>query len=254
MIAAFMLVTGAGVTAAAPTPISWHTVDGVDALGADTRGLIGKKDSYTDCANSCTKASIWVWSSSSKNCYCKEDAVWVDEKRAGIWSGCVEAGPACVPGCGTCARPQPAPAPPSPWTPPSQPFTPSREPNMNGRYQLTETATSNTSKFPDYRDYPGGAQYFDVYSPLISQLYSQVYWSALPPVKLPDAVVKAFAGRTMAFLGFEMDQVQNPTVPVGGGSSAPGSVDLSVPINVVVSVFCPAVSQLWRNSGTLSDP
>lgn len=34
-------------------------------------------------------------------------------------------------------------------------------------------------------------------------------------------------------VGFEIDQVQNPTVPTAGGSSAPGSEDVSVPINVV---------------------
>lgn len=104
---------------------------------------------------------------------------------------------------------------------------------MNGKYQLSETQTSNTSKYPDYRDYPGGVEYFDIYSPLISQFYSQVYWEALPPVQLPADVVKKFDGRTMAIVGFEVDQVQNPTVSAAGGSAAPGSVDLSVPINVV---------------------
>ena len=99
--------------------------------------------------------------------------------------------------------------------------------------QLSETKGSNTSKYPDYRDYPGGVEYFDVYSPLIVQRYSQVYWKALPPVNLPDEIRTKFDGRTMAFVGFEIDQVQNPTVPAAGGSSAPGSQDVSVPINVV---------------------
>ena len=76
-------------------------------------------------------------------------------------------------------------------------------------------------------------EYFDVYSPLITQRYSQVYWKALPPVSLPEVTVKKFDGRTMAIVGFEVDQVQNPTVPAAGGSSKPGSVDTSVPINVV---------------------
>ena len=45
---------------------------------------------------------------------------------------------------------------------------------------------------------PGGVEYFDVYSPLISQLYSQVYWKALPPAKLPAELVRKMAGRTLA--------------------------------------------------------
>lgn len=102
------------------------------------------------------------------------------------------------------------------------PFTPSNEPNMNGIYDLAQTPGSNTSKFPEFRNYPGGAAYFDVYSPLITQLYSQVFWKGLPPVDLPADVVKAYAGNTMAIVGFEVDQViQTP------------SGDVSVPINVV---------------------
>ena len=79
---------------------------------------------------------------------------------------------------------------------------------MNGRYDLSETSSaSNTSKYPDYRDYPGGAGYFDVYSPLITQRYSQVWWQPLPPVELPEDIVSMFDGRTMAVVGFEVDQV-----------------------------------------------
>ena len=84
---------------------------------------------------------------------------------------------------------------------------------MNGRYQLSETKNSNTSKYPDYRDYPGGVEYFDVYSPVISQLYSQVYWKALPPAQLPADIVKKFDGRTIAIVGFEVDQVQVRATP-----------------------------------------
>lgn len=48
---------------------------------------------------------------------------------------------------------------------------------------------------------------FDVYSPPISQLYSQVFWKGLAPVKLPEEIVKKYAGKGAAFVGFEMDQV-----------------------------------------------
>ena len=156
--------------------------------------------------------------------------------RNGIVSGCVASAPWCKnvapPPPAPQPKPSPPPPPPGPVLPPL-PLKPTREPNMNGKYQLSETATSNTSKYPDYRDYPGGVEYFDVYSPLIVQRYSQVYWKALAPAQLPADVVKKFDGRTMAVVGFEIDQVQNPTVPATGGSAKPGSEDLSVPINVV---------------------
>ena len=50
--------------------------------------------------------------------------------------------------------------------------------NMNGEYLLSETPKGNTSKFPtQYRDYPRGAEFFDVTGPVVSTLYSQVYWA-----------------------------------------------------------------------------
>ena len=48
---------------------------------------------------------------------------------------------------------------------------------MNGEYPLSPTPGSkNMGKlFPNqYRDYPGGAEMFEVYSPPITTLYSQV--------------------------------------------------------------------------------
>ena len=53
-------------------------------------------------------------------------------------------------------------------------------PNMNGQYSLSpsgsdpEVAKRTAELFPkNFRDYPGGVGYFDVYSPTISSLYSQ---------------------------------------------------------------------------------
>ena len=51
--------------------------------------------------------------------------------------------------------------------------------NMNGDYILSQTPKGHDTqtKFPThYRDYPLGADYFDIYSPLITSLYSQVFW------------------------------------------------------------------------------
>lgn len=47
--------------------------------------------------------------------------------------------------------------------------------------------------------YPGEQvpEYFDVWSPPVSTLYSQVFWAMLPPVPLPENVVKKFDNETM---------------------------------------------------------
>ena len=57
------------------------------------------------------------------------------------------------------------------------------------------------------RRYGRGVESFDVYSPPISTLYSQVFWAALDPVDLPKRIVERYANATMALVGFELDQV-----------------------------------------------
>ena len=83
--------------------------------------------------------------------------------------------------------------------------------NMNGDYILSQTPKGKDTqrRFPThYRDYPGGVISFDVYSPLVKTLYSQVWWKPLEPVSLPDDIVKRFDGKGMAVVGFELDQVR----------------------------------------------
>ena len=81
------------------------------------------------------------------------------------------------------------------------------------------------SRFPlHFKDYPRGVEYFDVHSPTISSLYSQVFWTGLPPVDLPADIVARYAGRGMAVVGFEVDQVRP-----GAG---PNGEDVPLPINV----------------------
>ena len=91
------------------------------------------------------------------------------------------------------------------------PYTsPTRPPSLHRDYILTPTpgAKDTTHKFPThFNDYPRPVESFDVYSPPISQLYSQVFWKGLAPVKLPEEIVKKYAGKGAAFVGFEMDQV-----------------------------------------------
>ena len=45
-----------------------------------------------------------------------------------------------------------------------------------------------------YADYPGTVEYFDIYSPVLSSVYSQVIWTTFPSISLPDEIVKRFAG------------------------------------------------------------
>lgn len=88
---------------------------------------------------------------------------------------------------------------------------PPQAPNMNGEYLLTQTpgGKDTQNNFPThYRDYPRGTRFFDVYSPKISTLYSQVFWKGLEPVALPQEVVQQFDGKGMAVVGFEIDQVR----------------------------------------------
>ena len=48
------------------------------------------------------------------------------------------------------------------------------------------------------KDYPGGVEYFDVYSPMIKQLYSQVFWTGLAPVSLPQEIIERYDDKGMA--------------------------------------------------------
>ena len=96
------------------------------------------------------------------------------------------------------------------------------ENNMNGKYILSATAGSNLSLFPaQYRDYPGGVDFFDIYSPPITTLYSQVYWTMMDPVDLPQEIIKRFEDKGMAIVGFEFDQVRKTSTG-----------DISVPMNL----------------------
>lgn len=96
-------------------------------------------------------------------------------------------------------------------------------PNMNGDiYTLSLTPKQVPGKFPtNYRDYPGTVEYFDVYSPPITSTYAEIFWKTLPTVPLPAEIVERFAGKPMAVIGLEWDQVRR--TPAG---------DISVPMNV----------------------
>jgi hypothetical protein len=93
---------------------------------------------------------------------------------------------------------------------------------MNGEYALNPTPRQVPGKFPtNYADYPGAPEYFDVYSPPITSTYAEVFWKTLDTVPLPPAVVKRFAGKPMAVVGLEWDQIRKTSAG-----------DVSVPMNV----------------------
>ena len=92
-------------------------------------------------------------------------------------------------------------------------FACAAEPNMNGDYHMSKTPKGRDDVFPmRYADYPGTVEYFDIYSPVLSSVYSQVIWTTFPTIPLPAEIVKRFAGgKPMAILGMESDQVRNTT-------------------------------------------
>ena len=100
-------------------------------------------------------------------------------------------------------------------------FTPSTQPNMNGGYLITKTPGAPDNKtFPtDFKDYPGGVDYFDVYHGPIKTLYSQIFWKSIAN-DIPQEIVERFDGKVMAIVGIEMDQVRR--TPAG---------DVHVPIS-----------------------
>ena len=71
-----------------------------------------------------------------------------------------------------------------------------------------------------------GWEFFDVYGKVTTR-YSQVYWTRNAPYDLPPALVTRFAGKVMAIVGYEIDQVvtKNATAKVNTLDD-----DISVPI------------------------
>eukprot|EP00931_Biecheleriopsis_adriatica_P087805 TRINITY_DN62221_c0_g1_i1.p1 TRINITY_DN62221_c0_g1~~TRINITY_DN62221_c0_g1_i1.p1 ORF type:complete len:638 (-),score=78.15 TRINITY_DN62221_c0_g1_i1:87-1958(-) len=100
-------------------------------------------------------------------------------------------------------------------------FIPSQQDNMNGEYAFSSTPGGKPGLMPkQYKHYPGGVESFEVYSPAMTTLYSQVWWAPLAPIELPTEIVKKYNGTGMAIVGWEIDQVRR--TPEG---------DVSVPIS-----------------------
>eukprot|EP00729_Bicosta_minor_P020806 gene20806-29954_t len=93
--------------------------------------------------------------------------------------------------------------------------------NMNGGYSIANPNAAEGNWSGEYSNLYPDIEYFDVYSPLISTVYGQVYWTVMDAVALPDDIVKRFDNKTMAILGYESDQVMK---------SEGGAPDVHVPI------------------------
>lgn len=99
-------------------------------------------------------------------------------------------------------------------------------PNMNGSPVFSATPGGSYPSFPkQFKDYPAttsgeGIESFDAYTAPMTTLYSQVWWRALEPTSFPSEIVQRYKGRSMAIIGWEIDQVRR--TPDG---------DVSVPIS-----------------------
>ena len=105
--------------------------------------------------------------------------------------------------------------------------------NMNGEYILSETPSGHQTQknFPRrFSEYPRGVEMFEVVSDPITTRYSQVWWKEFDPTPLPPEVVRRYAGRGMAVVGFEVDQVR---VLAGGA-------EVRVPINAAYNHHVPS--------------
>lgn len=76
--------------------------------------------------------------------------------------------------------------------------------NMNGGEYLIANAKEGSSSYDTHYK----AEYFDVYSPTLKSRYSEVIWRGYDKIPLPEETVQRFANKTMAIVGYEVDQVR----------------------------------------------
>lgn len=98
--------------------------------------------------------------------------------------------------------------------------------NMNGKYLIASGAKQNVPYNDDYAS--KGYEYFDLWAPEIATHYGEVFWTSQGNQPLPDAIIKRFAGKVIALMGYEQDQVM--VQPTGQPGVNP-KLDVSVPIN-----------------------
>jgi hypothetical protein len=97
--------------------------------------------------------------------------------------------------------------------------------NMNeGVYDVANARGGGSGYSTEY-----DTEYFDVYSPVIKSFYSQVFWADMDPVPLPQHIIDRFTNKTMAIVGYEVDQVQKVGNGEDGEDGEDGG-DIPVPI------------------------
>ena len=84
----------------------------------------------------------------------------------------------------------------------------------NGMEMMETTDDVNVKKKKKYNTKYPTAEYFEVYSPLISTRYGQVFWAQMDPVALPTEIITRFQNKTMAIVGYEVDQVRRIPITV----------------------------------------
>lgn len=82
--------------------------------------------------------------------------------------------------------------------------------NLNGDniYDISNRNFNSKIQFPtNYLNISSNYKYFDVYSLPITSKYAEVYWTMMGDVLLPENIIKEYQNKTMAIVGYEMDQV-----------------------------------------------
>ena len=84
----------------------------------------------------------------------------------------------------------------------------------------------------------------------ITTLYSQVWWAPLAPVSFPPHIIKKYAGKAVAFVGWEIDQVTHGTVCLNPiyfvqGSFRFSSIDQARPRVVVLLLSLLLINPLF---------
>ena len=79
--------------------------------------------------------------------------------------------------------------------------------NMNDRYSVSSGGRHDVPFNDDYAS--RGLEYFDVWSPEIATHYAEVFWTDMGTHPIPPEIVRRFANKTMAIVGYEMDQVMD---------------------------------------------
>merc|ERR1719369_1709778 len=79
--------------------------------------------------------------------------------------------------------------------------------NMNGEYIISNENPYASAKWSSLYSKLQDVEYFEVYSPLLSTRYGEVFWTMMDPVPLDKDLVARFDGKVLAVVGYETDQV-----------------------------------------------